>query len=723
MRSDRDLRRAAASAQPQPALSCATANQIPHQLTSAATGTDAWALPCCHLAGYTLPVGRSVAAIGYQSVGDCVIDVCDLLEHYLWCRIAAQSIRKGDAAMSMINQTTCQVREVAYVLREVRCSRCQNLAPCYSTAERTAIDLDLDQPTLLAITVSVHHCVTCEHYFRAQPPFLRRDAIYTNRVVDKAVQSVHRDGMAMRRVSQRLAADFWVKPSEGMIRGWCTVYGNTFNFETDYQPWVTSQFSGILCVDEVYQGDLALLLAVDPAAPEGDRLIGYQLVHGHVAAATVERFLVRLKEAGINPDEVITDGSALYPAVLAKVWPMAAHQLCLFHETRRVTAAVLEVIRAVRKQLPNPPPMPGAGRGGPLLPHPPTDDLSDPATLRWHWRRAMRRAGIAEVHALAAEGLSERAIARQTRHSRQTIRQWLKQEAEFLLVATAPDTETATPPPAGAGQRALKQIVRRDRLAQVHALGNQGHSYSAIARRVGLHRVTVKKWLQQALPPETEHSTLEPEVSAEQTRPPAPWASWDEVQQVREMLKEHRFLLLRRPEHLNAAEQALVSDLLKSPAGSDLRVARAFLVDWYRLWTDENHDRRALAEAQACFEAWRTDTAYAAIPALKRVQSRLTPARFERMSQFLRQPDWEATNNGAERAGRAFRHRQASHFSLRTASSIERSIVVSACLRKRTLAEPSSQRLHTCQRGRRCGQEQDTAYLVAIDQPCEVFVS
>ena len=321
---------------------------------------------------------------------------------------------------------------------EAPCDRCHHLAPRYSTAERVAIDLDLSQPILLAITVSVHRCVACQRYFRAQPPFLRSDAIYTNRVVDKAVQSVYRDGMAMRRVSQRLAADFWVQPSEGMIRGWCTTYGKTFDFVNDYQPWVTRAFSGVLCVDEAYQGDLALLLAVDPSAPDGDRLIGYQLVHGNVSAGMVESFLMRLKATGIAPDEVITDGSALYPAVLAKVWPVAAHQLCLFHETRRVTAAVRDVIKAVRKQLPSPPAVPGVGRGGPLLPQPPSDDLNDPATQRWHWRRAMRRAGIAEMHGLTAQGMSQRAVARQTGHHRQTVKRWLQEEPEFILLTCRP---------------------------------------------------------------------------------------------------------------------------------------------------------------------------------------------------------------------------------------------------------------------------------------------
>jgi hypothetical protein len=38
------------------------------------------------------------------------------------------------------------------------------------------------------------------------------------------------------------------------------------------------QLFRILCVDEVYQGDLALLLAVDPAALDGDQLVGYTLL-------------------------------------------------------------------------------------------------------------------------------------------------------------------------------------------------------------------------------------------------------------------------------------------------------------------------------------------------------------------------------------------------------------------------------------------------------------
>jgi hypothetical protein len=117
--------------------------------------------------------------------------------------------------------------------------------------------------------------------------------------------------MPFRRVTGRLARDFWVKPSEAMIRRWCRDYSDGLDFESDYQRWVVEEFSGILCVDEVYQDKLALLLAVDPATSEGDRLVGYELVHGRVERKDIEDFLSRLKRAGIEPDEIITDGSPL----------------------------------------------------------------------------------------------------------------------------------------------------------------------------------------------------------------------------------------------------------------------------------------------------------------------------------------------------------------------------------------------------------------------------
>lgn len=199
----------------------------------------------------------------------------------------------------------------------------------------------------------------------------------------------------------------------------------------------------MLCVEEVYQGKIALLLAVDPAEPDGDQLVGYGLVQGTVDQTAMSAFLRRLETIGIAPDQVITDGSALYPSLLAEVWPTAAHQLCLFHETRRVTAAIDDVAKAVRQALPKPPPATCATIGGRPRAITPPADAVDTITERWRWREATRQAGQMRVHELRLRGLSVRAITRQTGFNRRTVTAWLKREAP-----TATDGVSLSPPPA-----------------------------------------------------------------------------------------------------------------------------------------------------------------------------------------------------------------------------------------------------------------------------------
>ena len=603
-----------------------------------------------------------------------------------------------------INYTPCQIRQVDFLPPLVPCDRCGQDVSRVDVATRTAIDIDLEHPALLAVRVSVHYCPVCHHYFRAQPPFLRPDAIYTRRVVRKAVESVYVDGLAFRTVGQRLARDFWVQPSEAIIRRWCRVYHTGITLDDAYQAWIVAEFSGILCVDELYQHDLALLLAVDPAAPEGDRVVGYQLVRDGVDSAVVEQFLARLAAAGIQPDEVITDGSTLYPRVLAEVWPRAAHQLCLFHETRRLTTAAQEVIRQVRRTLPTPPPAATYGWGGPLRAQPPSDDPADPAVQRWQARQEARRAGIAQVQALARQGLSLRAIARQLGIHRRTVRSWLHP-------APPPDGGLHIVAPAASSPTRAYHRRTPARVAQIQHLAAQGLSYVEIARQTGVHRVSVSAWLRE-LDQAGETLPSDPVVSADTLSattqgvpggdaPPAPWTSWEEVRQVREALKEQRGLLLRRPDHLSARQQAQVEALLASPVGPTLSVARDFLTAWYTLFKDERGRKRSLDEAQARYDLWRQDERYASLAPLRRALTQITPERFAHLSQFLRHPAWEATNNGAERAGRGFRHRQGPHFNLRSVVSIDGALKVRAYRRKETADIAMPPPVARCRRGRR----------------------
>jgi len=525
------------------------------------------------------------------------------------------------------------------------------MAPRYSTTTRVALDIDLDHPVILLIAVSVHYCPPCRHYFRAQPPFLRPDASYTNRVIQKAVQAASHDGMAFRRVADRLARDFWVRPSEGSIRRWCRIASQHLDLAVDYLPWVVQEFSGVLCVDEVYQGDLALLVAVDPAASSGDRLVGYQLVSGTVKQTDIEGLLTRLRAAGIQPDQVITDGSSLYPNLLKQIWPAAAHQRCLFHETRRLTEAVQQVVRTVRATLPKL--APAAPSASPeqavtrrndsiLLGRPRTrplpDDPTDPIVQQWQARQAALERAKAQVHALHQRNVPIRAIARQTGRSRSTIDIWLQQPAPHLdpsdVVTLLSDVHPAVQP--------------------------------------------------RQLPP-----------------PPAGWASWEDLQAVRATLASRRYLMLRRPDHLTTTEQILIDQALASPVGGALQVARSFLEDWYGFWTDEHGQRRTVMEAQARYQTWCTNSAYQQVTPLQQVIKAVDAARFEQLSHFLKHPTWEATNNGAERMGRHFRQLQGPHFNLRTARSIEQALTAQSYRQYETATQPASPPSGRSGRGRK----------------------
>jgi len=59
----------------------------------------------------------------------------------------------------------------------------------------------------------------------------------------------------------------------------------------------------------------------------------------------MRRFLNNLKSWGLLPCVVVTDGSNLYPTVLAALWPHARHQLCVFHILKDVNDLIIKAAR------------------------------------------------------------------------------------------------------------------------------------------------------------------------------------------------------------------------------------------------------------------------------------------------------------------------------------------------------------------------------------------
>ena len=513
-----------------------------------------------------------------------------------------------------LNYAPCTVRHLRQSLPCAQCEQCGQPARKAWEVFRTAIDVDLDHPVLLLVTVSVHRCSACSRHFRVQPPFLRPNAVYAERVREKAVFSVYEDGMPFRRVAKRLARDFWVKPSEAMVRRWCRDYADGLDFAGDYQAWVVEEFSGILYVDEVYQDKLALLLAVDPARElgVGDKLVGYELIHGQLERKDVEDFLARLKHAGIEPEEVITDGSPLYPGSLREVWPQAAHQLCLFHETRLVTGEIYKARAELRKDLPKPPPTPPCR---PLLGRP--RKCPKPEKLAAH------RQAIARVYALHEQGVSIRGIRRRTGHSQNTITRWLRGEI-------------------------LKEISEGELPID---------------------------WILSEIFDEGTLEQQEPAPNGLTGLPEAPWSNWEEVRKVRNLLWDVRYVILRRPDHLTHKDREKLDFLLqKSPICEKVQLLRDFLEEWYLLFHDQQRNRHTLEEAKERYERLRTNSDYRLVKHLARLQSRFCEEHFLKVSRFLEQDGWEETNNGAERTGHAFRHLQRPHYNFRKPASIEEAI-------------------------------------------------
>jgi hypothetical protein len=89
----------------------------------------------------------------------------------------------------------------------------------------------------------------------------------------------------VQKAIDRQARNFWIKPDEKMVRLW--VWGLSRRGRRCHRLSAVGRpnFAGILCVDEVYQGDLPLLLAVNGIGREAR--LGHDRRHSHVDSGHV----------------------------------------------------------------------------------------------------------------------------------------------------------------------------------------------------------------------------------------------------------------------------------------------------------------------------------------------------------------------------------------------------------------------------------------------------
>jgi hypothetical protein len=186
----------------------------------------------------------------------------------------------------------------------------------------------------------------CCTTFRTTPPGVQPRALYDNKVRDAVLDRILEDGMSIEQVIRSMRRDFLLDLSDGFVYD-CLHHRVGQLDLADHRRWVLDLFRGTLCVDELHLGRYTLLLATDPLQ---DLPVAFALVdsndQGHM-----RRFLRNLKTWGVEPEVVVTDGSGLYPAVLAELWPDARHQLCVFHVLKDLHKEVLDALRRMRRQL------------------------------------------------------------------------------------------------------------------------------------------------------------------------------------------------------------------------------------------------------------------------------------------------------------------------------------------------------------------------------------
>jgi hypothetical protein len=199
----------------------------------------------------------------------------------------------------------------------------------------------------------------------------------------------------------------------------------------------------------------------------------------------------------------------------------------------------------------------------------------------------------------------------------------------------------------------------------------------------------------------SEGASEQPEPFAPET--PSPWSSWEEVRKARNLLWDVRYIMLRRAEHLTEKDQEKLRFLFESPVGEEVRRLRGFLEEWYLLFYDEQCNRRTLAEAKERYDRLKNNPYYQKLEHLAGLQARFCEEHFQKVSRFLEHEEWEATNNGVERAGRAFRHLQRLHYNFRKPTSIENAIRARAWLTKQGSSARSTAPPGRCARGRKAG--------------------
>ncbi|MSP55612.1 MAG: hypothetical protein EXR69_08425 [Myxococcales bacterium] len=232
------------------------------------------------------------------------------------------------------------------------CPRCGTIASPMETRIRLFWEADLRLQTIREVHMGCYICDRCPKghaWFVELPPDLRTSGQYTLRSVRLVV-----DLIKVRKMSAEGAASFarevlhLTKLDPTTIIGWMRDEAEAGSRERHLEE-ALAVCSGQVALDELYDAGLCQLVATDPVA---NRQLDYELLDHAATEADVLTFCLRLRAAGFVPLLTVTDGSTLYPPVIAAVWPTAEHQRCVFHFIKLVNEQLRDAFWAAYNTMP-----------------------------------------------------------------------------------------------------------------------------------------------------------------------------------------------------------------------------------------------------------------------------------------------------------------------------------------------------------------------------------
>jgi len=236
-----------------------------------------------------------------------------------------------------------------------RCPRCGTWSPRNEIRHRFFWEPDLRQPTVTEVLCGCYLCPSCpegQRWFVVTPPEFRTRRQYAVTAQRLAVDLVRKHGMSVEQAAAAARDMFHLPELQATtILSWLRAAGDAVDPLAHVEAAVEA-FSGQMALDEVYDGEWYVIKATDPL---NDVELGWVMGKGAPSDGHMQAFLLDLKAAGFHPKLVVTDGSSLYPNVIAEVWPDAKHQRCVFHFIKQLNDDLRSAFWAAYNTMPKPP--------------------------------------------------------------------------------------------------------------------------------------------------------------------------------------------------------------------------------------------------------------------------------------------------------------------------------------------------------------------------------